>query len=191
MVVHFNSRSGLPREGVKMAGDEAWRGLRLRTGRDSYWGAGKRVLGTQQLDPTARSATLSAPIQSLKNHASPTPGLQSQGGSFHICSHEGQVGREDEKRDEQYVEGKLEQLPSPEEHLPPAAQPTGQCCVGGICGKNSHAGIWMTTQMDCRATQDGQVNSVNTGSAAWVWVLAPLLTGCVPWKTLFVLQLPT
>lgn len=165
--------------------------LQLRTGRDSYWGAGKRVLRTQQLDPISRSTTPSSPIQSLKNHESPTPGLESQGGSFYICSHKGQTGREDEKRDDSYVEVKLEQLQSTEERLPPAAQPTGQCCVGGVCGKNSHASIWMATQMDCRATQDGKVNRVNTGSAVWVWVLAPLLTGCVPWKTFFVLQLPT
>lgn len=51
------------------------------------------------------------------------------------------MGREDEKRDESYVEVKLEQLRSTEERLPPAAQPTGPCCVGGVCGKNSHASI--------------------------------------------------
>lgn len=74
--------------------------LMLRTGRDSYRGMGKRVLRTQQLDPISRSKTLSSPIQSPKNHESPTPGLASQWGSFYICSHKGQMGREDEKGDE-------------------------------------------------------------------------------------------
>lgn len=155
--------------------------LQLRTGRDSYWGAGKRVLRTQQLDPISRSTTPSSPIQSLKNHESPTPGLESQGGSFYICSHKGQTGREDEKRDESYVEVKLEQLQSTEERLPPAAQPTGQCCVGGVCGKNSHASIWMATQMDCRATQVARLTewtrALLSGFGSWLHCLLAVCLG--------------